>query len=88
MGWWTRSNPEFCLLGTKGEPKRISAKVHSVIDEPIGEHSAKPIKVREKILELCGDKSRIELFARNKYPGWDSWGNEVSTTDSMDEVKP
>lgn len=25
MGWWTRANTEFCLLGTRGKPKRESA---------------------------------------------------------------
>lgn len=24
MGWWTRSNPEYCLLGVKGDPKRAA----------------------------------------------------------------
>lgn len=31
MGYWTRSNPELCLIATKGSPKRISADVHSVL---------------------------------------------------------
>jgi len=29
------------------------------------------------IVELCGDIPRIELFARHKFDGWDSWGNQV-----------
>ena len=29
------------------------------------------------ILELVGDLPRIELFARQKTDGWDSWGNEI-----------
>lgn len=33
--------------------------------------------VRDKIIELCGDAPRIELFARQKVEGWDCWGNEV-----------
>lgn len=77
MGNWTRSNSEICLLGIKGKPKRVSAKVHSVIMEPIGKHSKKPAIVRDKIVELCGDLPRIELFARGEPPeGWDFWGNE------------
>ena len=27
MGYWTRANPELCLLATKGHPKRISKNV-------------------------------------------------------------
>tara|TARA_B100001250_G_C19533728_1_gene671588 strand:+ start:107 stop:637 length:531 start_codon:yes stop_codon:yes gene_type:complete len=77
MGHWTRANAEVCFLGVKGKPQRESASVHSVIDERIQEHSKKPDIVRNKIVELCGDLPRIELFARQKHEGWDSWGNEV-----------
>jgi len=77
MGSWTRSNPEYCLIATKGNPKAISHSVHSVIETPIEEHSKKPDIVRDKIVELCGDIKRIELFARNKYEGWDSKGNQL-----------
>lgn len=80
MGRWTRSNAELCLLATKGNPRRVSAAVHSVIDDPVGRHSAKPDIVRDKIVELCGDLPRIELFARNKAPGWEVWGNEVESS--------
>lgn len=77
MGYWTRSNPEICLLATKGKPRRVSAKVHSVIDNPISRHSEKPAIIRDRIVELMGDVPRIELFARKTAEGWDSWGNEV-----------
>jgi N6-adenosine-specific RNA methylase IME4 len=77
MGRWSRSNGEVCLLATKGKPKRISAKVHSVIHTPIEAHSKKPDCTRDRIVELMGDLPRIELFARQKTPGWDVWGDEA-----------
>lgn len=77
MGRWTRANAEICLLATKGKPKRISAKVRSIIDVPIENHSKKPDEVRNRIIELLGDLPRIELFARQQIDGWDCWGNEV-----------
>ena len=79
MGRWTRANAELCLLATRGAPKRVSAGVHSVVDAPIGKHSAKPNIVRDRITELCGDLPRIELFARERAPGWDAWGNEIAS---------
>ncbi len=79
MGRWTRANAEVCLLATKGKPSRVSAAVHSVVDTPIEEHSKKPQEVRNRIIQLCGDVPRIELFARNKTEGWDVWGNEVES---------
>lgn len=77
MGAWTRSNSEICLLGTKGKIARISARVRQVIISERREHSRKPDEVRDRIVELMGNRSRIELFARQKNEGWDVWGNEV-----------
>lgn len=77
MGYWTRSNSEICLLATKGKPQRLSRSVHSVLLEPVERHSKKPDIVRSRIVELCGDLPRIELFARCTHDGWDAWGNEV-----------
>ena len=79
MGWWTRSNPEFILFGTRGKLNRVAKNIHSIIDTKIEEHSKKPDIVRDKIIELVGDLSRVELFAREKHNGWDSWGNEVKS---------
>jgi|TARA_R110000796_G_scaffold158110_1_gene274832 N6-adenosine-specific RNA methylase IME4 len=77
MGYWTRANNEICLLATKGKPKKISSSVRQVVLDPIREHSRKPDCVRDRIVELLGDLPRIELFARQKVEGWDSWGDEV-----------
>ncbi len=85
MGHWTRSNAELCILATKGHPKRKSAKVHQVIMSHIQQHSKKPDEARERIIELIGDLPRIELFAREKKDGWDSWGNEIECAINMDE---
>ena len=78
MGYYTRANTELCLLATKGKPlKRISKSIHQVVDDRIMEHSKKPDEVRKRIIELFGDRPRIELFAREKTEGWDVWGNEL-----------
>lgn len=77
MGRWTRSNAEICLLATKGKPKRVNAGVRQIIESVPEKHSKKPDIVRDKIVELCGDLSRIELFARNESVKWETWGNEV-----------
>ena len=79
MGSWTRSNPEFCLLAIKGNPKAISHSVHSVIEHSLLDHSIKPEIIKNKIIELCGNLPKIELFARQKTEGWDVWGNEVKS---------
>ena len=85
MGYWTRSNAEICLLATKGKPKRQSAGVHQFIISPIEQHSKKPDEARDKILALMGDLPRVELFARQKTPGWDAWGNEIASDITLAE---
>ena len=77
IGYYTRSNCEVCLIGVKGKPPKVSNSVSSVVIAPREQHSKKPDIVRDKIVELCGDLPRIELFARQSTPGWDVWGNEV-----------
>lgn len=76
-GNWTRSNPELCVLATRGKPKRISRSVRNLCISPLREHSRKPDEIRESIVELVGDLPRIELFARQKTDGWDVWGDDV-----------
>ncbi|MEY2701515.1 MAG: hypothetical protein RLY43_135, partial [Bacteroidota bacterium] len=79
IGYYTKSNCEVCLLGVKGKPFKISNQVSSVIISPLRNHSQKPPEAQERIIKLCGDVPRIELFARQKTEGWDVWGNEVES---------
>ena len=78
MGHYTRANTEIVLIGVrrKGLP-RVSASVNSVILEPRRAHSQKPDTVRDRIVELYGDLPRIELFARERAKGWDTWGDQL-----------
>lgn len=79
IGMWTRKNPELCLLATKGNPRRVCAGVRQLQRHKVREHSRKPDEIRYEIVKLVGDLPRIELFARNKFHGWDVWGNEVES---------
>jgi len=79
MGRWTMGNVEVCLLGKKGKPQRICKNVKQLVEAERTEHSKKPSEVRDRIVELMGDVPRIELFARQKVEGWDSWGNEIKS---------
>lgn len=86
MGNWTRGNAEVCLLGIKGKPSRVNAGVHSVVDTVRGRHSAKPSCVRDRIVQLLGPLPRVELFARERSPGWVSLGNDLDGQDLRDSV--
>ena len=77
IGNYTIQNAEYCLIGLKGKYWRNKTGVKQILLAPKQEHSKKPNEARERILELCGDLPRIELFARQHADGWDCWGNEV-----------
>ncbi|MBU2249284.1 MAG: DNA methyltransferase, partial [Gammaproteobacteria bacterium] len=79
LGHWTLANPELCLLCTHKKFPSRKSPVKQLVFAPRGRHSSKPAIVRDKIIELVGDLPRIELFAREKAPGWDVWGNEVES---------
>ena len=76
LGYWTRANSEVCLLATRGSPKRLNADVRQGHHCPRREHSRKPEGVHERIERLVVGPY-LELFARQRRPGWDCWGNEV-----------
>ena len=81
IGHYTKSSSEICLIGMRGKLSeiKVSDKVHNLVVSPLRGHSQKPEEIRDKIVEFCGDKPRIELFARQKVEGWDVWGNEVES---------
>jgi N6-adenosine-specific RNA methylase IME4 len=88
LGFYTRSGSEACLLATRGKPlKRMSHGVRQIISAPVKKpHSSKPYIVRDKIVELFGEQTRIELFARECMPGWYAIGNEIDGKDIRDSL--
>lgn len=77
-GNYTRANTEDLLIAVRGAGvERLCASVKQVIYSPLGEHSSKPWEARNKLEQLYGDVSRIELFARERSPGWHVWGNQI-----------
>ncbi len=86
MGRWTRQNAELCLIAKRGRPTRRDRTVSSVLIAPRGMHSVKPAIIRDNIVRVAGDLPRIELFARQKTPGWDVWGNELSNDIDLDAL--
>lgn len=77
MGSYTKCNAEICLLGMRGHIKAADKTVRQIVMQQRLGHSVKPPQVRDEIVRLFGDLPRVELFARQKADGWDSWGNEV-----------
>lgn len=80
-------NNEFLFVGSTEENgvspfKGVSstgASLEQLIFEPATEHSRKPDRFRDLIVELMGNRSRIELFARRPADDdWDVWGDDTA----------
>ncbi len=80
LGFWTRANPEMCLLAAKGHPRRKGRDVRRLVMAPRREHSRKPDQVYDRI-ERLADGPYLELFARQSHPGWDAWGDQAGAFD-------
>lgn len=81
LGYWTRANPEQCLLATRGKPLRKAKDVRRLVTDKRREHSRKPDCVRDRIERLV-DGPYLELFARETKPGWECWGNQTGLFDT------
>ena len=87
LGKYTISNAEYCLIAKRGKYWREARNVKQIIQYPKTIHSAKPPEVRDRIVALCGDLPRVELFARDLCDGWDSIGNEIDGRDIRNVIK-
>jgi len=76
LGYWTRANPELCLLAARGRPVRRAQDVPRLVVAPRREHSRKPDELYARIERLF-EGPYLELFARSRRPGWDAWGLET-----------
>lgn len=78
IGFTTRKNAEFCLIGKRGKSVRESKAVKEPIIAPRREHSRKPWEFLDRVRTYAGPNARIcELFARERRDGVDAWGDET-----------
>jgi len=82
-GQYTLSNCELCLVFKHGKiPRPRGARnIQQLISVPRQAHSVKPIEVIDGITAMFPTQKKIELFARRKATGWDSWGLDLSIYD-------
>jgi N6-adenosine-specific RNA methylase IME4 len=81
LGYWTRANPEQCLLATRGSPARQAKDVKRLVVEKRREHSRKPDCIRDRIERLVAGPY-LELFGRETKKGWYCWGKEAGLFDA------
>lgn len=78
-GRYTLSQTEFVLAFKKGRipTPRGARNIKQFLSVHRGVHSEKPLDVIDGITKMFPTQRKIELFARNNYVGWNSWGLEI-----------
>ena len=78
FGYYFKGQTEQLLFGVKGILPPLSRKETTLLTANIRGHSQKPEEMYNKI-EAVSSPPYLELFARNKRVGWDSWGDEIES---------
>lgn len=83
-GYWFRNQHELLLVGTRGNvpAPAMGTQIASLVDAPVGKHSAKPDQFYELIEAYFPNLPKIELNARRAREGWDAWGYEAPTEEA------
>lgn len=76
LGFTTRKNAEFCLLGRRGNARRIAKDVRELIVTPRREHSRKPDETYDRIERYC-EGPYLELWSRTRRRGWTARGDQA-----------
>lgn len=82
VGNYTMPGCELCLLFKKGKipvDRVRNPGISQFYQESVERHSKKPDEFRKRIETMFPISKKIELFAREKTNGWDSWGNEINS---------
>jgi N6-adenosine-specific RNA methylase IME4 len=85
LGLTTRKGSEDVLLGRRGNARRSAKDVREVILAPVREHSRKPDEFFRRVERYC-EGPYLELFARERRPGWDCWGDEVGKFNALERI--
>lgn len=84
VGFYFRNVTELLLFGVHGSLRTLQPgrSQVNIIETRKREHSRKPDE-QYALIESCSPGAYLELFARNRRPGWTVWGDE-----SADDVTP
>ena len=73
LGFTTRANAEFVMLGRIGSPKVARRDIRQVIFAPVREHSRKPDEFFRRARHF-GTGPYLDMFAGEAREGWTSYG--------------
>jgi len=77
LGLTVRHQTELVLLARRGNCRRQRKDVRELILASRREHSRKPDEFFRRVEQYC-EGPFVDLFARERRPGWHVWGDEVT----------
>ena len=78
MGNYLRLSSEYIIFATRGKAPVLFKGQPNWGFFPVQDHSHKP-EEQYAIIERVSPGPYLELFARQRQPGWDVWGNEIDS---------
>lgn len=87
VGFYFRNVTEIILFGVRGGLRtgKLGRSQENIILSQKRGHSRKPDEIFP-IIEGCSPGPYLEIFARQKRKGWESWGNEIDKFDDSIET--
>ena len=76
LGNYFRSSTEHILFGVRGKLPIEDRTLRNWFEAPRGKHSAKPDSFYD-LVEKASPGPYLEMFARRRRFGWESWGDEA-----------
>lgn len=83
LGFHFRHFTEPLLFAVRGNLRLFRRDLPSYFVEHSTQHSRKP-QAAYRLMEVASPSPRLELFARERRDGWDSWGDEVASDICLD----
>lgn len=90
VGFYFRNVTEVLLFGVRGKNVRTlqaGRRLPNILVSRKGAHSVKPDEQFD-IIESCSWGPYLELFSRRPRPGWNHWGNELTTYAAHNQPVP
>jgi len=80
VGFYFRNVTELLLFGVRGKLRTLKpgrTQVNIILTHK-REHSRKPFETYD-LIERCSPPPYLEMFARQRVPDWEQWGDQVDT---------
>jgi N6-adenosine-specific RNA methylase IME4 len=88
IGTYTRGSTEPCIIAVRGPGNvPVLRNIRQVVQTVPTRFAEKPDVVRKTIEIMYPDRNKVELFARQKFKGWTTTGNQLDGLDINEAIR-